>query len=163
MAGFVDGEGCITIAKQVRKNRPSPAYRAAISIDNTYREVLDLFLRYYDGQVYSHRELRKDKWNAKWADAYTWRCPIGTSEQFLVDLLPYLRVKKGQAEICLDFLRNKADTKQFRRANGTIAGSEGLDAAELERREAWHDAIRRLNSKGTYARSFLPSEGAKDE
>jgi len=155
MAGFVDGEGCITISKQVRKNRPSPAYRVSITIANSDRRVLDFFLVNYGGAIYHVHERRRDKHSVKWADAFDWHCPISSSEQFLLDILPYLRIKYQQATYCLEFLRTRVNTKQSRRANGTFAGSEGLTAAELEKREFFHTVVRQLNSKGPSGRKSL--------
>lgn len=152
MAGFVDGEGCITISKQVRKNRPTPAYRVFITISNTDYAVLEFFKLHYGGSIYNVHERRKDKRNIKWSDTYDWYCPISSSKRFLRDILPYLRLKRKQAELCLEFLETRKNTKQARRINGTLAGSEGLTVEELNKRESYRLAVRALNSKGQYAR-----------
>ena len=72
MAGFVDGEGLVTITKQVRKDRPSPAYRAYVSASNTDRDVLGIFLAYYGAKIYQMHEKRRDQMGNKWSDAFAW-------------------------------------------------------------------------------------------
>lgn len=153
MAGFVDGEGCITISKQVRRNRPSPAYRAVITITNTNRQVLVPFLEAWGGAIYSVHEKRRDKRKVKWADAWCWHCPASRSPRMLRRLLPYLRLKREQALVVIDFCENKARTCVPRHANGRWGGSEHLVPAELARRAAWHKQIQLLNTKGQRART----------
>ena len=158
MAGFVDGEGCITISKQIRKTRPSPSYRVMVTISNTYKPVLEYFTQVYGGNIYHIHERRKDKQNVKWADAYDWYCPIGSAARFLNDILPYLRIKQKQAKICLDFLANKTNTQRSIRGESLLSGSEGLTQEELDRREEWRIAVQQLNSKGKRSRSLLSGD-----
>lgn len=42
-AGMVDGEGTVTIERQIRKDRPSPAFRPMINITNTNRNLVTPF------------------------------------------------------------------------------------------------------------------------
>ncbi len=64
MAGFIGGEGCITISCQVRKNRPNPSHRVFINASNTNISPLEFFVKNYGGKLYSVHERRKDKNNA---------------------------------------------------------------------------------------------------
>jgi hypothetical protein len=107
MAGFIDGEGNISINRQVRKDRPSPAYRAYICVSNSDREVLEIFLKSYGGKIYCVSENRKSWYGKKWSDSYCWYCPISSSKRALLDMLPYLRLKGKQAQILLDFIQSK--------------------------------------------------------
>lgn len=151
MAGFVDGEGYLTIMKQIRKHRPSPAYRAYIAISNTNRHAFNLFLNEYGGKTYVHYEKRLDKQGLKWSDAFTWYCPISSSKRFLEDILPYLRLKRRQAELILEFINNKkAFARGKREGRG---GSSPLTSGEISYRESLRRAVSLLNEKGRYARS----------
>ena len=153
MAGFIDGDGYITISGQVRKNRPTRSYRVYVGVSNTKREALELFVQYYGGAIYHVHESRKGIDEKNWADAYNWYCPISSSKRLLEDVLPYLKIKTRQAALCLEFLRERKNTKQWRRANGQIGGSIGLDAEELRKREAYRVAIQSLNAKGKLGRA----------
>lgn len=152
MAGFVDGEGLVTITRQLRKDRPSPAYRVYVTVCNTKPGVLSLFRECYGGAIYCINEHRKD-WNGKnWADAYSWYCSITATKRFLTELLPYLRLKRPQAELVLQFISmKKSFARGKRRGRG---GSSPLTEEEIVFREELRTKVRLLNSKGRFARSF---------
>lgn len=154
MAGFVDGEGCLTIVRQVRKGRPSPTYRASITISNTCRDALTPFVDVYGGTIYDLHERRKDKRNLAWANAYDWYCPVSSSGRFLTDILPYLRLKRRQAEIILEFIRTKDGfSRKFWPGQG--GGSAPLSEEEIGHRERLRQSVQLLNSKGQRAREAL--------
>lgn len=142
-AGFVDGEGCITISKQIRKNRPTPAYRVFVTISNTKKNSLELFKEEYGGEIYDYKEQRKDRYGVKWANAYHWYCPITSSERFLTEILPYLRLKNEQANLALAFIQT--------RTNYT---NRQVPEEELALRENFRQQIHQLNSKGVDARKM---------
>lgn len=145
MAGFVDGEGMLTIVKQKRKHRPSPAFRAEISIVNTQRVALLPFQEEYGGEIQQYSETRRGSWKSEWSDAYAWLCPHSCAERFLTDLLPYLRLKSRNARIILRFL-NKRNPHARKRRRGR-GGSAPLSDEEIALRERLRHAIRILNRK----------------
>ena len=151
MAGFVDGEGYVSITRQIRKNRPSPAYRAYVAVSNTDREVLTIFLRCYGGLLYQNHEKRRDVMGNMWSDAYTWYCPISSTKRLLLDLLPYLRIKQKQAMIVLEFIDNKKAFARGRRKGR--GGSSPLLQEEILYRERLRRQVMLLNRKGKFARS----------
>ena len=151
MAGFVDGEGLVTIMMQVRKNRPSPAYRACVTVTNTKREALTIFLTYYGGGIYQTHEKRRDRMGKNWADSYTWYCPVSSTKQLLQDLLPYLRLKNKQAILVLEFIGNKKAFARGKRMGR--GGSSPLTKEEIAFRERLRRQVRLLNSKGKFARA----------
>lgn len=158
MAGFIDGEGYLGITKQVRKGRPSPAYRAMITVSNTRKDALELFVGAYGSPIYGHREVRKGKDNVNWAEAYSWYCPMARSEELLMDVRPYLRVKNVQADFLLEFIRNK---QAFERTcwPGQGGGSAPLSAVELAYRERIRIAVQELNTKGPRSRMVRGASG----
>ena len=151
MAGFMDGEGLITIGKQIRRNRPSPAFRAYAGACNTNRRVLEIFPEYYGGKIYRVNEKRTDEMGGKWADQYQWYCPISSTKRFLLDILPYLRLKKKQAILVLEFIQNKKAFARGKRMGR--GGSSPLTQEEIDFRERLRRRVRLLNKKGKYARS----------
>jgi hypothetical protein len=151
MAGFADGEGNISIVKQARINRPSPAFRAYVKIENTVRDSLLIFVRYYGGKIYLKKEKRRDANGIKWADAYSWQCPVSTTRRLLSELLPYLRLKNKQAELVIEFIDNKnAFARGKRKGRG---GSSPLTQEEIAFRERLRSEVRMLNRKGKFART----------
>jgi hypothetical protein len=121
MAGFVDGEGTISINKQIRKHRPSPAYRAYVSVSNTDKNVLRIFAKNYGGNTYRNREHRKDQLGRNWSDLYRWQCPVSQTKRLLLDIQPYLRLRKNKLGSC----SNSLITRMLSRA-GKGNGEEDL-------------------------------------
>ena len=150
MAGFLDGEGYISIVKQVRKYRPSPAYRPYVMVSNTHREALTPFLEEYGGAVYKTYEKRVDKSGLKWSDAYHWYCPVSSTKRLLLDTLRYFKLKRRQAELVLEFIE-KRRTFARRNRNGKF-GSAPFAKEEIEFRERLVVQVKALNSKGYFAR-----------
>lgn len=149
IVGFLDGEGLVTITRQIRKDRPSPAYRAYVNVCNTDKEVLGIYLKYYGGRIYQAHEKRRDLMGNKWADAYNWYCPISSTKPLLLDLGPYLRLKDRQASLVLEFIdKKKAFARGKRRGRGR---SSPLTREEIEFRERLRNEVRLLNRKGKYA------------
>ena len=151
MAGFVDGEGNISIVRQIRRDRPSPAYRAYLKISNTNLSVLGIFPRYYGGKIYLKREKRRDNMGIKWADAYDWQCPVSTTGQLLRDLLPFFRLKGKQARLVLEFIETKNAFARGKRSGR--GGSSPLTEEEIAFREGLRRRVRLLNKKGKFART----------
>src|SRR5258708_5116461 len=112
MAGFVDGEGCLTVSKQIRKNRPTPQWRPFITIANTNKESLGIFLKRYGGTLRFNKEKRESKSGVKWSDSWTWYCKQTSIKLFCEELLPFLIVKKKQANILLIFIDHITTTKR---------------------------------------------------
>jgi hypothetical protein len=90
LAGFFDGEGCITVTV----NNKGYAY-VMIETTQRVREPLDLMKATFG----SSGEVRPIKGGKYWGLRYN-----GThAEAVLRELLPYLRVKREQAELALRF------------------------------------------------------------
>lgn len=145
-AGIVDGEGCLTLGRQIRKGRPSPAFRESVTVSNTDKRLLEPFHSMWGGTLYRHEEKR-----AQWSTAYTWHCSVSQVKAFLLFIRPYLRGKRAQADLLLLFIYNKKSFK--RRSLGQGFGSAPLSAAEVRFREGLWNEIRLLNSKGRFSRN----------
>lgn len=92
IAGFIDGEGWVGMAKQVRENRPSPTYRAQVKGSNTNKAALNFCVQRHGGKVLTGQVV------------YQWSPPAATIRQLLIDILPYLIIKKEQAIVVLAYL-----------------------------------------------------------
>ena len=151
-AGIVDGEGCLTISKQIRKDRPSPSYRSSVTVSNTNPVLIQFFKDNFGGVFYKHSDERTDKNNKNWATAYTWYCSCSNVVEFLESILPYLLIKKGQAEEVINFQKTKSSYP--RKSLGQGKGSSPLSEREIIAKEAIYLRVKSMNSKGIYARSI---------
>ena len=111
LAGIVDGEGCVSVTYKTKARHE----RIRLTVSNTDRNLIDWLTSRVGGSVSKNQP----KGNRK--PAYHWE--IYSSKAFIVLtlLLPYLKLKKRQAELCLQFHTDKSKrawiTKQIRRMN----------------------------------------------
>jgi len=96
MAGFVDGEGTITICSMAKSKR----FTIKLAVCNTKREALEVFEREFGGKV------RTRNWGTKagrenWNTCYEWMLTSRQAIKAIILLQPYLKLKHRQARICV--------------------------------------------------------------
>ena len=112
LAGFIDGEGCITLKLYSRKWKNERQYvTAKITVTNAHRDVIA-----FVGYVFNRKITEEKRYNWKTA----WRVQIDRLEdvrEIIKYLLPYLKVKRKQAELLLEFCNYRlAKLYQFHKA-----------------------------------------------
>ena len=95
-AGIVDGEGCISIAK--KKEGKYIRYVLQVMVNST-DEWLPMWLKFAYGGNVCKRPLKNNNHNPVWQ----WQTVSRQAGNFLEIILPYLHLKKPQAEIGLKF------------------------------------------------------------
>ena len=102
LAGFFDGEGCV--AAYVLKRPPTAKSRAVrgtrlyVTAANTDRRPLDRFAERFGGAVYVSDKggTRTDGFNRR--ESFVWMLWGKAAQAALAEMLPFLVVKKAQAE-----------------------------------------------------------------
>lgn len=117
IAGFIDGEGCISLAKRGKYITPS------LQISNTDYDILEWIGGFYGLKVYDkiadRRPTRKPSYRlAVFGDK---------AIQILKDILPYLRVKKEQAEVVLGLNRAASQRDSLGRLSRSITPEIAAD------------------------------------
>ena len=115
-AGIMDGEGCIYIYKE--KNN---IYEMRVSVGST-DEWLPMWLKLVYGGTARLKRPASDNWSALWE----WCIRTKEAMLFLNLILPYLHLKRPQAEIAIRFESRK---KRVGRA-GTCRSLKILDEAD---------------------------------
>ena len=128
-AGFFDGEGCVNCSTN---KSGSPFVR--ILVVNTNLEVLERFKETWGGDINKNYK-PKDNWK----QAYTWRLSHIAASLFLKEMLPYLVIKKKQAELAIQFT-------SIRPGRGNSWTDDSLKEANN-----LLDKIREANKKGVQA------------
>jgi hypothetical protein len=103
MAGVFDGEGCICISKAMpREGRHHPGYHleCAVSMANEYLPALFRFC--FGGSIYLYQHK-----NPKHKPTWEWHISARKARAFLMRILPYLTIKKGEAELAIKFQNAK--------------------------------------------------------
>ena len=101
MAGFIDSDGSIYIAKSHDSTRTY--YRVFLTVTNASREICEWFMAHTSsGGVYKSNYKSR---SAKHAEVYRWVCQRADDvEEVLGLLLPVLKVKHNRAEVALNLL-----------------------------------------------------------
>lgn len=106
-AGFIDGEGAIGLTK---KNNPNHtlgfAYVPYISVTNSNKHILELLKEEFHGNIHEHKTKASGYPNSK--QLYIWYIDSGSMVRFLLSISPYLKLKKQQAEIILNYLDSRS-------------------------------------------------------
>lgn len=138
IAGFIDGEGTIGITRQTN----GKSYCGYIAVVNTYKQVLlDIQDKFGRGSILVANS--KGQYGSK----VCWRWEIRGKYvcEILSLVIPYLRIKKRQAELVLEYYR---DWGHFRSYPGNPIPQFVLD------KRVWFKAeIHKLNSG--YSEGFV--------
>ena len=132
-AGFVDGEGCITIDRHKPRRgdgeHASPQHSLTLSVTNTNLEVLEFLMSMFGGSI--SRKHKGSSYAQK--KIWQWRCASLDAEKAVKKLVPYLKVKKAEAETALDFVELKRATFDERVRNGGPLKDEVIAQREAYR------------------------------
>ena len=97
IAGIVDGEGYIGISADHRKRNPDrPCWRLRVTVTNT-NEWLVQYLKFAVGGGIIRLK------NDRPRPCYQWELTHSKASEFLQLILPYLRLKRPQAELAILF------------------------------------------------------------
>lgn len=128
-AGIIDGEGSITVNLRRGTGRHShhpPQHILRVSVGNTNEELIGWLTAEFGGYV---REIKyRQRVSGEWRRCWEWSVCSRAAAEVLELAMPYLRVKRRQAEIGLAL--------QARKTGAPITAEELRTRDEL--REALH-------------------------
>ena len=115
LAGIVDGEGHITIARHVTdkywksdgtvalRKKPNVMYQNVFGVRNTNLKLMDWLKENFGGNYYKDNRKNAPK---NWKTSWCWHSTSNEkTELILLGILPYLILKREQAKIVLDNIR----------------------------------------------------------
>jgi len=105
IAGLVDGEGYIGLVKVTETRRifrTTYCYLPTIRISMCDREGIDFIDRLFKGNIWFHQKQKG------WRDQWEWSAK-GKKRvaEILKAILPYLKIKKRQAEVLIEFVNER--------------------------------------------------------
>ena len=139
LAGFVDAEGSLMIAKFRATSPGKWYYRARASLDNVDGQVLREIQKSYGGILFKPRR-RKSGWRVVYKLVWTG----DRTQRLLHPILPHLRVKRKQGELLLRFIEHRSQTSLRRIGNR----ASPLPDRVIALREDFHARMRELNARG---------------
>ena len=134
IAGIIDGEGFITIRRERHIN---DRYSLHVGAGNTDRPLLEWLQASFGGKlVFSPKP-------EGYKDFFQWAIVSRSANNFLILILPYLRIKKDQAELALLFQAGKINKLTGKR-RGNRTPSEKIFE------NACHVQMSGMNKKGKH-------------
>ncbi len=97
LAGFFDGEGHVSIT-WTKKGDWKSSPKLAVKMTNTYLPLMEEIQKEYGGNMYKGKNVKEH-----YLQVYTLSLTVEESKRFLNDVMPFLKIKKRQAEIALIF------------------------------------------------------------
>src|SRR5437667_6261667 len=132
LAGFIDGEGSLMIARWTSPRYTRVYYKPRISIANTHKEVLQQIQQVYGG-ILANQPPRK----AAWRFAYQLIWTDGMVGPLLSVIRPYPVIKRIQLGVLEDLIRSRGRALRIRgptaRCRGSLASSVRAYQAHLYR------------------------------
>lgn len=128
-AGIVDGEGCIVAKRSAVKFRGFPAYSLSVIVGMADPEAVDWLKGTFGGYIYGY-----DQKGAGKRPMHRWMLSGLRCQYFLKLLLPYLKVKRDQAEVAIGFPARPR------------SGRRGRPLEIIEQQEAAYWRLRELKS-----------------
>ena len=127
-AGLFDGEGCVAINQ--------PAYELQVSIANSYKAAIELFKERYSGTITitgrPGQTILEGKYTRK-LTSYQFYFDFNGAKAFLSLALPYLRIKRAEAQVALDYISTISNLANLR--GGRLAGKKILGIEKEARKD----------------------------
>jgi hypothetical protein len=150
LAGLFDGEGTFSIYQnngnyRVTVTGEEKQYNFTnhrVEITNTNIELMEWLIQHFGGKYYLHRRAK-----IVHKPAYSWR-PSGkkNTEALILGILPYLVIKKKQANIVLQYIR--------------LGQSCGTERRDVDARHALMLQCQALNKRGFSVETNMLDESA---
>jgi hypothetical protein len=86
IAGFIDGEGTITLTYQHKKQQPNGSRTLTISVSSTSYNILQFFKDKCGGSIKTHKSRKKH-----YKQAYSWKIGVNKSLSLLELITPFLK------------------------------------------------------------------------
>jgi len=154
IAGFVDGEGYISLKRNVRGDQTF--YVPIVKIASTDEIIIQWFKDSFGGWYY--KRVPKNGENHK--DSYYWTLTGKPLKPFLLTMLPYLKLKKKQCELVLkkikiqetifDKLPHKNISQINKRREPKRLSNLAYRDEQRKEIESIYDELRRLNKRGIF-------------
>lgn len=140
LAGIIDGEGCIRLARQAQRRTTNKQYSAGVQVGMVEKIIPELLQATFGGAISEERVPNRRS---------IWRWNLRKQEdvlRFLKTIRSRLIVKKPQADLLIEFIEGYRHLRLVKDGNESI-----LKGQELQRREEFYQKMKKLNAVGAAA------------
>lgn len=149
LAGAIDSDGTIgikrsTYAMRVRGDAGAAVFSERVALRQVTPDIPRMLKRVFGGSLYMTKPSSKNG-----RALYSWAATDMRAVSCITALLPYLKVKRKQAQNCLALRRIKEVSKKAKVAFGRgHAGAAPRPQKLTDRMDALYETARRLNTVG---------------
>lgn len=109
IAGFIDGEGCITVCRRMKPSG-NYSYQVRVIITNTDLKIIRWFKKVTGiGFV---RTATWENYSEKWKPIHRYEVDSNLARELLDEISPYLMIKKDVARLVRDFPTRKGGMRR---------------------------------------------------
>jgi len=147
LAAYIDGEGTIYInkTKKLYGRMKNPQYSLSLVISNTDPRLMSWLKKTFDGCVYGVKYERCSHLGKK--PIMRWQLNERLALTVLTRCLPFMIMKREQAQIGVEFMSLKRDRKIRSRNSLSQVLHDPLSTEEISQRHAMKLEIERLNKQ----------------
>lgn len=105
-AGLIDAEGCVHVSyvqPSKANRRITPSYSLHVKVSNTDLPILEWLKATFGGVIVKHHARNDIRVGNAWSAAWHWQISGISAQSCLKLILPYLKIKKQQAIIAIEF------------------------------------------------------------
>lgn len=142
-AGVLDSDGCITIYKTTSGGKtPNPVYSIRVFVNQVTGQTVDFLVGFWGGNVRYRPDPRRNH-HGQWV----WSIHCSKAYEMLKKCLPFLRIKRKQAEIAIRFkeYKRRAHGKRLRLGHGK--GTGPFPPKVYQRLEAYKQQMHELKKQ----------------
>lgn len=138
-AGLFDGEGWITLCRQMIKGRIDYRYQLVVGIGMVHKPIIYSLQETYGGNVYN--KPRSSGQSLATRDGFHWRLSSGKASAFLEMLAPHLIVKQDEAILAIEI------QKHIRRHIQDLAHKPDIRPKLIAERDAMYLQLRAMKKR----------------
>ena len=134
-AGIVDGEGCILIAKSIKKKSKGVYHQLQIVVTNSNLWLCEWLKMQYGGSTTSDNKRYLRKGSLSKNTIHKWFLTSDAAARFIEMILPYLYLKKAEAELGISFQERRINKRKLTNEEKLLREADYIRMRELKKLE----------------------------
>jgi len=144
-AGLIDGDGSIVACRVNRNDGRKNSYAISVEVCMSDGRPIDFLFGTFGGSV-RQRNYKNTNFKATKFSQYHWYLKASKAKAFLKKILPFLRLKRRQAELAIR-LQTRIEAGKRKRKKGFRTGFEGWSEHEVKIRDSIIEQLKQENHR----------------
>lgn len=109
-AGLFDGEGWITLNRRVKPNSDHIQYQLFVGVGMVYKPIIEALQSSFGGNIFIKKTSPAQSERTR--TGFLWTASSNPAEEFLTKVVPFLIVKREEAELAIEFQQHMRHHRQ---------------------------------------------------